>query len=362
MEYVDLGKICNIKTGKLDANASSENGKYPFFTCSKEALKIDSYSYDCECILVAGNGDLNVKYYNGKFDAYQRTYIIETIDKMKYSTKFLYLLINSKIDELRKVSIGGVIKYIKLGNLTNIKVPVLSVEEQKNIVEKMFYMDQILELKKSQLLKFDELIKSQFVEMFGDPIINNKNWKKKKLFDECEIITGNTPSRKIESYYGNYIEWIKSDNIYGEKTYLTTAKEYLSEDGLKVGRYVDKNCILMTCIAGSLKSIGNVGITNRKVSFNQQINGIVPKDNNVYFLYELFVLSKDYLHTPVNMSLKGILSKNQLGNLEFIFPPIELQNKFGKIFEQIDKQKFEFEKSLKKLEELQASLMQEYFG
>ena len=163
MEYVDLGKICNIKTGKLDANASSENGKYPFFTCSKEALKIDSYSYDCECILVAGNGDLNVKYYNGKFDAYQRTYIIETIDKMKYSTKFLYLLINSKIDELRKVSIGGVIKYIKLGNLTNIKVPVLSVEEQKNIVEKMFYMDQILELKKSQLLKFDELIKSQFV-------------------------------------------------------------------------------------------------------------------------------------------------------------------------------------------------------
>ena len=176
--------------------------------------------------------------------------------------------------------------------------------------------------------------------MFGDPNINNKNWKKRKLFDECEIITGNTPSRKIESYYGNYIEWIKSDNINEEKTYLTTAKEYLSEDGMNVGRYVDKNCILMTCIAGSLKSIGNVSITNRKVSFNQQINGIVPKDNNVYFLYELFILSKDYLHTPVNMSLKGILSKNQLGNLEFIFPPIELQNKFGKIFEQIDKQKF----------------------
>lgn len=163
MEYIKLGKICNIKTGKLDANASSENGIYPFFTCSKEPLKIDSYSYDCECVLVAGNGDLNVKYYNGKFDAYQRTYILEIIDKLKYSTKFLYLLVNSKIDELRKASIGGVIKYIKLGNLTEIEIPVLSIEEQVKIVNKMFRMNQIIEIKNNQLLKLDELIKSQFV-------------------------------------------------------------------------------------------------------------------------------------------------------------------------------------------------------
>ena len=72
-----VGNITKIRTGKLDANASSPDGKYPFFTCSKNPLKISTYSYDCECVLVAGNGDLNVKYYNGKFDAYQRTYIIE---------------------------------------------------------------------------------------------------------------------------------------------------------------------------------------------------------------------------------------------------------------------------------------------
>ena len=92
MRYVNLGDICSIKTGKLDANASSVNGKYPFFTCSKEPLSIDTYSYDCECVLVAGNGDLNVKYYNGKFDAYQRTYIIEINDKEKYKTKYIYTL------------------------------------------------------------------------------------------------------------------------------------------------------------------------------------------------------------------------------------------------------------------------------
>ena len=76
-----LKELVKIRTGKLDANASDENGDYPFFTCSKNPLRINNYSYDCECVLVAGNGDLNVKYYNGKFDAYQRTYIIQTVDK-----------------------------------------------------------------------------------------------------------------------------------------------------------------------------------------------------------------------------------------------------------------------------------------
>ena len=163
MEYIKLEKVCSIKTGKLDANASSENGAYPFFTCSKTPLKIDSYSYDCECVLVAGNGDLNVKYYNGKFDAYQRTYIIEIIDKLKYSTKFLYLLVNSKIEELRKASIGGVIKYIKLKNLLEIDIPILSKEEQENIVNKIFNLNKIIEIKNNQILKLDDLIKSQFV-------------------------------------------------------------------------------------------------------------------------------------------------------------------------------------------------------
>ena len=60
---VKIGELTKIKTGKLDANAASEDGQYPFFTCSREPLKISTYSYDCECVLVAGNGDLNVKLY-----------------------------------------------------------------------------------------------------------------------------------------------------------------------------------------------------------------------------------------------------------------------------------------------------------
>ena len=100
---VRLGDFVKIRTGKLDANASSDDGKYPFFTCSIEPLKISTYSYDCECVLVAGNGDLNVKYYNGKFDAYQRTYIIESLNKNILDVKFLYTFLSLYIETLRKL-------------------------------------------------------------------------------------------------------------------------------------------------------------------------------------------------------------------------------------------------------------------
>lgn len=131
---VRIGDLTKIRTGKLDANVSSENGKYPFFTCSKEPLKISTYSYDCECVLAAGNGDLNVKYYNGKFDVYQRTYIIEDNGSHKIYVPYLYYFMERYIEELRKQAIGGVIKYIKLGNLTEAVIELPSIEDQKAIL------------------------------------------------------------------------------------------------------------------------------------------------------------------------------------------------------------------------------------
>ena len=151
-----LGELCRIRTGKLDANAASPNGKYPFFTCSITPLKIDSFSFDCECVLVAGNGDLNVKYYEGKFDAYQRTYIIESLDKSLLDVKYLYLFLSSYIDTLRKQAIGAIIKYIKLGNLTDANLPLPSLEEQKRIVAVLDKKFAQIETLKKELEKWEK--------------------------------------------------------------------------------------------------------------------------------------------------------------------------------------------------------------
>ena len=162
-----IGDLTNIKTGKLDANASSENGKYPFFTCSKEPLGIDTYSYDCECVLVAGNGDLNVKYYNGKFDAYQRTYIIEDDSSGKLYMPYLFYFLQRYVEELRIQAIGGVIKYIKLCNLTEAIVDLPSVEKQQEIVKHLEKVSDIISKQNKQMKLFNDLIKARFVEMFG---------------------------------------------------------------------------------------------------------------------------------------------------------------------------------------------------
>ena len=165
---VKIGDLTNIKTGKLDANASSEDGQYPFFTCSREPLKISTYSYDCECVLVAGNGDLNVKYYKGKFDAYQRTYIMEDNGSGKLYIPYLYYFMEAYIDELRKQAIGGVIKYIKLGNIADAMIELPSIDNQKFIVDILGKVKEILDKRNAEISALDALIKARFVEMFGD--------------------------------------------------------------------------------------------------------------------------------------------------------------------------------------------------
>ena len=207
-----LGDYVKIKTGKLDANASNENGQYPFFTCSVEPLRIDTYSYDCECVLVAGNGDLNVKYYNGKFDAYQRTYIIESKDKTVLSVPYMFCFLDKYVEELRKQSIGGVIKYIKLGNLTEAQIPLPSMIGQNTIVANLEKVNHLISLRKQQLSKLDELVKSRFIELFGDPVKNDMAWKTKPLNDVCDGIGDGLHGTPVYDDNGDY-PFINGNNL-----------------------------------------------------------------------------------------------------------------------------------------------------
>ena len=132
-----LGNIAIIQTGTLDANASSPDGKYPFFTCAKDPLRIDNFRYDTEAVLLAGNGNFDVNYYFGKFEAYQRTYIIEAVSRKLIHIPFLHKLIIKHADKLKEQAIGGVIKYIKIGFLTEAIFSIPPLAEQHRIVAKV---------------------------------------------------------------------------------------------------------------------------------------------------------------------------------------------------------------------------------
>ena len=231
-------------------------------------------------------------------------------------------------------------KSIDLKRWLTYEIPVFDERKQAEIVAVLDRISTQVANRQEQLELFEQLVKSRFIELFGDPKSNPKGYTKKQLGETCKVITGNTPSRAVAEYYGDHIEWIKTDNIVSGLLNPTTATECLSEKGMTVSRTVESGAILMACIAGSVSSIGRVCVTNRKVAFNQQINAIVPYNYNILFLYAMLQISKEYLVDGINMALKGILSKSKLEEKTFFVPPIELQKQYATFVEQTDKSRY----------------------
>lgn len=139
-DKVDLGSLVDIKTGKLNSNAAVENGKYPFFTCSREVYAIDNYAFDVEAILLAGNnasGDFNVKHYKGKFNAYQRTYVITVNEKQKVLYRYLYFQLLKSLKEFKEMSVGANTRFLKLGMIQGLKIALPTIDGQQTIVRQL---------------------------------------------------------------------------------------------------------------------------------------------------------------------------------------------------------------------------------
>ena len=132
--WARLGSIANIVTGRLDANAQTKDGAYPFFTCGEEVFKTDSYAFDCNAILLGGNnatGDFKMHKFSGKFNAYQRVYVITTFPEI--DVDYLYNHIRYYLPRLQSQSIGSQTRYLKLGMITELLIALPTFCEQKTI-------------------------------------------------------------------------------------------------------------------------------------------------------------------------------------------------------------------------------------
>lgn len=165
-EEKKLGDICNITTGKLDANAMNKDGKYRFYTCAAEYYRINSYAFDTEALIISGNG-ANVgyiHYYKGKFNAYQRTYILDNFFyHIKYIKTYLDKYLHKRIENEKK---AGNTPYIVLSTLYDMKIELPCLEEQMKIADFISSFDEKISTEKETLEHLKQLKKGLLQQMF----------------------------------------------------------------------------------------------------------------------------------------------------------------------------------------------------
>lgn len=161
-------EVFNTTTGKLDSNAMVEDGEYPFFTCAKEVFRIDKYAFDQEALLLAGNnaaGKYDVKYYKGKFNAYQRTYVLGL--KKDWSYQLFRYQLEDKLVYLQQQSLGGLTKYLTLKILGELEFIVPPMDKQNEFTAFVEQTDKSKSAVQQSIAELEELKKSLMQKYFG---------------------------------------------------------------------------------------------------------------------------------------------------------------------------------------------------
>ena len=363
MKSYTLKDACYITTGKLDANQSIKNGIYPFFTCAEFPDAINTYAFDCDAVLVAGNnarGNFHVNRYKGKFNAYQRTYVLTS--KENFDIDFIFYSLKLELKRLKEKSQGSQTKFLTLPILQNIHFSSISINEQKTIAAVLSALDKKIALNKQINARLEEMAKTlydywfvqfDFPDANGKPYKSSggemvfdetlkreipKGWEVKSLGEiENNIITGKTPSTQYSNFFNGDIPFITIGDIRNN-TFIIKTEQNLSIEGAnnQKNKYLPEGSLCVSCIA----TVGLIGFTTRQAQTNQQINSIIFKhDYNKEFLY--FYL-KDYFlvgkaktgNTFANMN-KGDFEK-----ILVLYPNLRLLQKYSNkmvlVFNQIN--------------------------
>lgn len=290
----------------------------------------------------------------------------------KLYNKYLYSYVKSELflGKIRAAAFGCAQPNISGKQITDIKIPLPPLEEQKRIADILDKASNLIDLRKQQLEKMDLLIKSKFIDMFGDPVTNPKGWEVKKLVEVTNKIgSGSTPRGGKESYIEEGISLIRSMNVHdGRFKYDQLA--YIDEVQAKQMDIVAviENDVLINITGASVARSCVVPKELLPARVNQHVSivrCICEKVNPIY-LNQLFI-SDSYKSVLLAVGGAGgatreAITKQQLEKLDILIPPIKLQNQFATFVEQIEKQKVVMQQSLEKMEMNYKALMQEYFG
>jgi type I restriction enzyme S subunit len=242
------------------------------------------------------------------------------------------------------------------------RIPLPPLDEQRRIAHALDVADHIRSRSRESLNLVLSLLDTGFLQAFGDPARNTRDWPVTTVGEVGTVITGNTPARSDPANYGGDIGWVKNDDVRDDRLYVTTPTESLSELGVSRGRVAQGGSILVTCISGSPPAIGRVAMTGEKLAFNQQINAVVPDEVDPRFLCAQLRLLRAVLRKASTGGMKGLISKSSLRRVPLIMPPRATQEMFGRVFDEVAAQLTRCEHRGAPLNELLASLQHRAFN
>lgn len=290
--------------------------------------------------------------------------------KDKIFNRYFYHFLNSEIahKQLAQLSRGGTQKFVSLGNLRNLEIPLPPLEEQRRIASILDKANDIRQKRQQAIAKLDELLQATFIDMFGDPVSNPKGWDVKKLsYLTSKIGSGSTPRGGDSAYQNEGITLIRSLNVYdGYFRYKGLA--YIDQDQADKLKNVslEKGDVLLNITGASVARCCMVpehllpARVNQHVSILRTNNLILPE-----FLMSLLIsepMKNHLLKISGAGATREALTKIQLQNLEVLYPPLDVQVKFLSVFQKIKLIQTNFEKSVRELDELFNALQQKAFN
>mgnify|MGYP000315298758 CR=1 FL=1 len=359
-----LGEVCLLKAGKFvsanDISPEYNKGLYPCFGGNGIRGYVADYTHDGEFPLIGRQGALcgNVNLASGKFHATEHAVVVQP--KIEMNVHWLYYALNAM--NLGQYATGAAQPGLAVSKLETLSIEIPNISEQNKIAQTLYKVEQLVNFRKQQLAKLDELVKARFVEMFGDPVRNEKGWNTYALAEMCDGIGDGlhgTPEYDENGEYpfingNNLIDGVIQINASTKKVNKKTYEKHYIK--------ISQNAILLS-INGTL---GKIAFYNgEQVMLGKSACYCNLKDEvNRIFVYKIMKTDAfaGYLEDNSTKSTIKNVGLKAIREYRLIAPPLSLQNQFAVFAEYVDQQKQTVRQSLEKLELMKKALMQEYFG
>ena len=374
-QVLPLEGLVNFKTGKLNSNAAKPDGMFPFFTCSQETFRTDTWSFDGEYVLLAGNnaaGIYPLKYFNGKFDAYQRTYAINSIDENVLVTRYVYYALRLQLELMKSISTGVATKFLTLSLLNRTQIPIPHLPTQQKITAILSAYDDLIENNLRRIKLLEEMAQNLYREWFvkfrfpacadlsavpdtaqagasaGRPGHKHtrftdsplgsipKGWDVNTVENTFAILGGGTPSKTVPEYWDEgTINWYSPTDLTAKGSmFMECSGKQISELGLKKSsaRLFPPFSVMMT----SRATLGVISINTTEACTNQGFITCVP--NERFPLHLLYYWLKENVEYFISLGTGATfkeITKGIFKTIELIVPAQALVTNFEDTVQQI---------------------------